>query len=672
MTIGQIIVKLRKERGLTQEQLARQLYVTRQAVSKWETGSAQPDLDNIRALSEFFGVSSDLFLQPQMEIQESVLEQESFDRIEPLSHEAVEDPAEIRTNAGLWKVIVLSVSIGFLLMCCAAAFFLLKHFNLALAYDWLLPLGATGLTALGTGMIYLLSRKAKRSSGAVLCFAVIGLLLSGWLWYERYQEQIRYDSYFLSSPNQEETFLLKRDTRTGQTNYFRKRFWILMQKKDELPNAVQGTPKFQWLTEDVCAVTYEGKDDGAMHQFVATFGDRSSGSYYYVLSALYGTWSGQEAGTEDWNIIADNNGITLKVGSQPEERYALEDCVQFGTTALVLCRGGLPRWTIALNTDCSIPSGFGQIAPGGTITLSQVSMSDTPSYVFVCDTDGQKQESINNSTILTPSQEQIDRETVSSMQRLAPEANLSEEMLPEGAQLLTEGNGNIPWMIFLSLIQTDDAVTGANGVDQWLHLERVELVSGDETDGCWKVTTTQVYVAPGNQGASPTTESAKSSHYMRLIQTADGAYLSYHSNSDLSFELKSTETKTIDLSENDAYHRFEPADYSGKNWEYMNVSRLSPKEAAEWLYQKEFSASYPNAVFLEDNARAGYLLEDGCYLLYDGIWQESGRWVYRFWQYRCQETSVLRWNGQIETLGYFDVDFYAYEKYGLFVGMSGK
>ncbi len=41
MTIGQTIAKLRKERGMTQEQLARQLYVSRQAVSKWETGVSQ-------------------------------------------------------------------------------------------------------------------------------------------------------------------------------------------------------------------------------------------------------------------------------------------------------------------------------------------------------------------------------------------------------------------------------------------------------------------------------------------------------------------------------------------------------------------------------------------------------------------------------------------------------
>lgn len=38
MTIGQTIAQLRKERGLTQEQLAERLLVSRQAVSKWETG----------------------------------------------------------------------------------------------------------------------------------------------------------------------------------------------------------------------------------------------------------------------------------------------------------------------------------------------------------------------------------------------------------------------------------------------------------------------------------------------------------------------------------------------------------------------------------------------------------------------------------------------------------
>ncbi len=52
----------RKERGLTQEQLAEVLNVTLSAVSKWETGVAVPDLDMIIALADYFTVSVDVLL----------------------------------------------------------------------------------------------------------------------------------------------------------------------------------------------------------------------------------------------------------------------------------------------------------------------------------------------------------------------------------------------------------------------------------------------------------------------------------------------------------------------------------------------------------------------------------------------------------------------------------
>ena len=50
---------LRAERGLTQEQLAARLYVTRTAVSKWETGGGSPNLDSLQALARLFDVSVD-------------------------------------------------------------------------------------------------------------------------------------------------------------------------------------------------------------------------------------------------------------------------------------------------------------------------------------------------------------------------------------------------------------------------------------------------------------------------------------------------------------------------------------------------------------------------------------------------------------------------------------
>ena len=47
MTFGEKIQKLRKEAGLSQEELAYQLGVSRQAVSKWESGAAVPELDKL-------------------------------------------------------------------------------------------------------------------------------------------------------------------------------------------------------------------------------------------------------------------------------------------------------------------------------------------------------------------------------------------------------------------------------------------------------------------------------------------------------------------------------------------------------------------------------------------------------------------------------------------------
>ncbi len=63
MAFYEKITRLRKERGLSQESLAAELNVSRQAVSKWETGDAMPDVDKIVSLAEFFEVTTDWLLR---------------------------------------------------------------------------------------------------------------------------------------------------------------------------------------------------------------------------------------------------------------------------------------------------------------------------------------------------------------------------------------------------------------------------------------------------------------------------------------------------------------------------------------------------------------------------------------------------------------------------------
>ena len=63
MTMGEKILNMRKARGWSQEELAERVGVTRQAVSRWESGSAKPDADKIVAICDLFGVSADYLLR---------------------------------------------------------------------------------------------------------------------------------------------------------------------------------------------------------------------------------------------------------------------------------------------------------------------------------------------------------------------------------------------------------------------------------------------------------------------------------------------------------------------------------------------------------------------------------------------------------------------------------
>ena len=65
MEIGAKIKRLRLQRGLTQEELAQQLNVSRQSVSKWEGAQSVPDIDKILQLSCLFGVTTDYLLKDE-------------------------------------------------------------------------------------------------------------------------------------------------------------------------------------------------------------------------------------------------------------------------------------------------------------------------------------------------------------------------------------------------------------------------------------------------------------------------------------------------------------------------------------------------------------------------------------------------------------------------------
>ncbi|MCR5482781.1 MAG: helix-turn-helix domain-containing protein [Bacilli bacterium] len=71
MTIGERLLKLRREKNISQEELANELDVSRQTISKWETDQSQPDFDKIIPLCEYFGITSDELLTGNSNIKEA-------------------------------------------------------------------------------------------------------------------------------------------------------------------------------------------------------------------------------------------------------------------------------------------------------------------------------------------------------------------------------------------------------------------------------------------------------------------------------------------------------------------------------------------------------------------------------------------------------------------------
>ena len=62
MTIGERLLKMRKDKNLSQEEIAERLNVTRQTISKWETDQSVPDFDKIVPICNLFGITSDELL----------------------------------------------------------------------------------------------------------------------------------------------------------------------------------------------------------------------------------------------------------------------------------------------------------------------------------------------------------------------------------------------------------------------------------------------------------------------------------------------------------------------------------------------------------------------------------------------------------------------------------
>jgi transcriptional regulator with XRE-family HTH domain len=73
MIISQMLKEIRENAGLSQEQFAEKLAISRQAVSKWERGVAMPDIENLMYISNIFNVSLDTIIKGDKKMENKII-----------------------------------------------------------------------------------------------------------------------------------------------------------------------------------------------------------------------------------------------------------------------------------------------------------------------------------------------------------------------------------------------------------------------------------------------------------------------------------------------------------------------------------------------------------------------------------------------------------------------
>ncbi len=104
MTVGEKIKEARKSTGLTQEQLAEKLMVSRQAITKWESDRGIPDIDNLKAVSSLLHVSIDYLVDNAQDMDSSVI-RETIDLSQYDKNAKNQIVTEKYPDAEIWSLI---------------------------------------------------------------------------------------------------------------------------------------------------------------------------------------------------------------------------------------------------------------------------------------------------------------------------------------------------------------------------------------------------------------------------------------------------------------------------------------------------------------------------------------------------------------------------------------
>ena len=384
LKFGSFIKELRKEKNMTQKELAEKIGLTDKAISKWERGLSFPDITILNSLSEVFDVDVSEILNGERgkeKISKEDIEKKIEEAVEKVTLKKEKRERRIKIfkrTVGIISCILFALTfllqIGYL--------FVLKPHSYEYISDILFYI-INEIIIITLGLIFLTLVNIKKNfikNIITYVFLIILTIINITFMINNGFENkwiVEFSKDFSSE------LVLKKNNQTGEITYYKNTKVLFAKDKEVFSNEVEGPIKTQWLTNDICSITYKDKE-GTLNEFVATYGDRGNGiSYYYVTNAIVGEWQVFSQYGEETKVIVDSKGITIKKDGK-EELFSYEDCKQYGTTVIVLYKNNIPCYVIALNEDCKLDEETDILENGGTITLVEVSIARTKTDILQC------------------------------------------------------------------------------------------------------------------------------------------------------------------------------------------------------------------------------------------------------------------------------------------------
>ena len=166
MIFADKLIELRKRSGMSQEELAEKLGVSRQSVSKWEGAQSTPDLNRILEISKIFDVTTDYLLKDEIEASKEISEKSISDETEPPLRRVSMEEANTFLNANGKRAVLTAIGVALCILCVTPMILLEGFFG-------------SGIEAVGIVIMFLMI------AGAVGLFIFSGSLMSPYKYLEK-------------------------------------------------------------------------------------------------------------------------------------------------------------------------------------------------------------------------------------------------------------------------------------------------------------------------------------------------------------------------------------------------------------------------------------------------------------------------------------------------------